>query len=92
MPHLPDTSEILSLNSPGTTITFIGTPTIPGMLIFSRKDQEYGAEGTGVPRSASKTPAGPRQIVEIATSTPKIPRIAPEKAPKQTQDLVLKFP
>jgi hypothetical protein len=34
----------LSLNSPGTTITFIVTPTIPGMLIFTRKDQEYGLE------------------------------------------------
>ena len=28
----------------------IVTPTIPGTLIFSRKDQEYGAGGTGVPR------------------------------------------
>jgi len=32
------------------TIISIVTPTIPGMLTFSRKDQEYGAEGTGVPR------------------------------------------
>jgi hypothetical protein len=31
-------------------------------------------------------------VVYNATSTPKIPRIPAEKAPKQTQDLVLKIP
>jgi hypothetical protein len=32
------------LKSACTMITFIVTPTIPGMLAFSRKDQEYGEE------------------------------------------------
>ena len=35
--------------APLATITFILTPTTPGMLIFSRKDQEYWAGGAGVP-------------------------------------------
>jgi len=35
-------------------------------LASSRKDQEYGAGTVGVPGGASKTPAGPLQIGEIA--------------------------
>ncbi len=35
-------------------ITFIVTPTIPGTLAFSCKDQEYGAGGTGVPGEPQK--------------------------------------
>ena len=70
MPHLPDTSGILSFNSPWTTITFIVAPTTPGVLTFSRKDQEYGAGGTGVPGWASKPPNEPRPIVESVPSPP----------------------
>jgi len=43
MARLSDTSGILSLNSPGTMITFIVTQTIPGTPTYSSKDQEYGA-------------------------------------------------
>ena len=91
MPRLPDTSWIISLKSPYVTITFIVTPTTPGMLIYSRKDQEYRAGGIGVPGWASKPPVEPRPMVESAP--PRLyPLIPPEKARKQTQDLVLKFP
>ena len=50
MPGLTDTSWIISPNSPAMTTTSIVSPTIPGTLTPSRKDQEYGAEGTGGPR------------------------------------------
>jgi hypothetical protein len=36
-------------------ITFIVTPTIPGMLTFSRKDQEYGAEQPVCPDEPQKS-------------------------------------
>jgi len=52
------------------------------MLTFSRKDQEYGVEGTGVSGSASKTPDGPRQIV-ANTPSPPLPRKSPESPLKR---------
>jgi len=35
-------------STPMNAVTFIVTPTIPGTLTFSRKDQEYRGKGTGV--------------------------------------------
>jgi len=55
------------------------------MLTFSRKDQEYGVEGTGVSGSASKTPDGPRQIV-ANTPSPPLPRKSPESPLKSPQN------
>jgi hypothetical protein len=73
----------------------IRVPTIPGMLTFSRKDQEYRAEGNRCARMSRKKswPAFAQSLKAAPLHLyPSKSPAAAEKAPDRTQDVVLKFP
>jgi len=55
MPHLPDTSGIFSLNSPGTTITFIVTRLFLGWLSSVVKIGNTGREEPVCPDEPKKS-------------------------------------
>jgi len=83
MPHLLDTSGIISLQSPSTTITFLATQTIPGMLPSAVKIRNTGRAEPVCPDEPQKSlpDLGKSLKAPLSTSTPKTLRIPAEKAP-----------
>jgi hypothetical protein len=72
-------------------ITYYYDPDFPQTLTSSRKDQECGADEPACPGEPSKRLPDPGKWLKSPPAIREIPRIPAEKAPKQTQGLVLKF-